>query len=131
MGFIVLKALSVVDASAIAAVLFDEPESAPVLASVGDALLAPSLLYYEVASVCTTKLLREPARARLILSRYRLLASLDIELAEPDWETLPLLARRWALSAYDAAYLQLALARKAPLVTLDARLANVYEKATA
>lgn len=123
--------VTVVDASAIAAVLFDEPESAPVVAGVGDALLAPSLLHYEIASVCTTKLLREPARARLILSRYRLLASLDIELAEPDWETLPLLARRWALSAYDAAYLQLALARKAPLVTLDARLAGAYEKATA
>ena len=123
--------VTVVDASAIAAVLFDEPESAPVVATVGDVLLAPSLLHYEMASVCTTKLQREPARARLILSRYRLFASLDIELAEPDWETLPLLARRWALSAYDAAYLQLALARKAPLVTLDARLANVYEKATA
>ena len=121
--------VTVVDASAVAAVLFDEPESAPVVASVGDTLLAPSLLRYEIASVCTTKLQREPARARLILSRYRLLASLDIELAVPDWETLPLLARQWALSAYDAAYLQLALARRAPLVTLDARLANAYEKA--
>ena len=122
--------VTVVDASAVAAVLFDEPESAPVVASVGDTLLAPTLLYYEIASVCTTKLLREPARARLILSRYRLLASLNIELAEPDWGTLPLLARQWALSAYDAAYLQLALARRAPLVTLDARLAGAYEKAT-
>lgn len=123
--------VTVVDASAIAAVLFDEPESAPVVASVGDTLLAPTLLHYEIASVCTTKLQREPARAKLILSRYRLLESLDIELAEPDWDTLPLLARQWALSAYDAAYLQLALARRAPLVTLDARLANAYEKATA
>ena len=123
--------VTVVDASAVAAVLFDEPESAPVVASVGDTLLAPSLLRYEIASVCATKLQREPARAKLILSRYRLLASLDIELAVPDWETLPLLARRWALSAYDTAYLQLALARRAPLVTLDARLANVYEKAVA
>lgn len=123
--------VTVVDASAVAAVLFDEPEGAPVVASVGDTLVAPGLLHYEIASICTTKLLRHPGRASLILSRYRLLASLDIELTEPDWETLPLLARQWALSAYDAAYLQLALARKAPLVTLDARLANVYEKATA
>lgn len=123
--------VSVVDASAVAAVLFDEPEGAPVVAGAGDALLAPSLLHYEIAGVCTTKLLREPARARLILSRYRLLASLDIELAEPDWEALPLLARQWVLSAYDAAYLQLALTRRAPLVTLDARLAKAYEKAAA
>jgi len=120
--------VTVVDASAVAAVLFDEPEGAPVVASIGGTLLAPTLLRYEIASVCTTKLQREPAHAKLIVSRYRLLANLDIELTEPDWETLPLLARQWALSVYDAAYLQLALKRKAPLVTLDARLAGVYDR---
>ena len=120
--------VTVVDASAIAAVVFDEPEGAPVIASIGDALIAPALLRYELASVCATKLQRAPGRAQLILSRYRLLAQLDIEFAEPDWDTLPLLARQWAISAYDAAYLQLALARKAPLVTLDARLAKAYDQ---
>jgi predicted nucleic acid-binding protein len=123
--------VTVVDASAVAAVLFDEPEGAPVVASIGGALLAPTLLRYEIASVCATKLQREPAHAELIVSRYRLLANLDIELTEPDWETLPLLARQWALSAYDAAYLQLALKREAPLVTLDARLAGVYDRVAA
>lgn len=123
--------VTVVDASAVAAVLFDEPEGAPVVASISGMLLAPTLLRYEIASVCATKLQREPAHAKLIAARYRLLANLAIELAEPDWETLPLLARQWALSAYDAAYLQLALKRKAPLVTLDARLAGVYDRITA
>lgn len=121
--------VTVVDASAVAAVLFDEPEGAPVIASVSDALIAPGLLRYELASVCATKLQREPGRAQLILSRYRLLAELDVEYIEPDWDQLPLLARKWAISAYDAAYLQLALTRKAPLVTLDARLARAYDQA--
>lgn len=121
--------VTVVDASAIAAVVFDEPEGAPVIASAGNALIAPNLLRYELASVCATKLQREPRSAQIILSRYRLLAKLDIEFAEPDWDTLPLLARQWAISVYDAAYLQLALARKAPLVTLDARLAKAYDQA--
>lgn len=121
--------VTVVDASAIAAVVFDEPEGAPVIASVGNALIAPNLLRYELASVCATKLQREPGSAQIILSRYRLLAKLDIEFAEPDWDTLQLLARQWAISVYDAAYLQLALARKAPLVTLDARLAKAYDQA--
>ena len=123
--------VTVVDASAIAAVVFDEPEGAPVIATIGDALIAPGLLRYELASVCATKLQREPGSAQLILSRYRLLAKLDIEFAEPDWDALPLLARQWAISAYDAAYLQLALAYKAPLVTLDARLAKAYDQASA
>ena len=60
--------VTVVDASAIAAVVFEEPEGAPVIASIGDALIAPSLLRYELASVCATKLQREPRSAQLILS---------------------------------------------------------------
>jgi predicted nucleic acid-binding protein len=123
--------VTVVDASAVAAVLFDEPEAAPVIAGVSGALLAPGLLRYELASVCASKLRNEPKRAALTLQRYRLLPGLDIEYVEPDWEALPLLARQWDLSAYDAAYLQLALKRKAPLITLDARLASAFDKAAA
>jgi len=121
--------VTVVDASAVAAVVFDEPESAPVLASITGALIAPTLLPYEMASVCATKLGRYPREANTIVSRYRLFAELDIELLEPDWPMLPMLAHEWALSAYDAAYLQIALARDASLVTLDARLAAAYESA--
>lgn len=121
----------VVDASAIAAVLFDEPEAAPIVASVAGKLIAPTLLRYELASVCTTKQIRYPARAADIHARYRLLDKLAIDYLEPDWSSLPALARRWALSAYDAAYLQLALANGAALVTLDARLAAAWDNATA
>jgi predicted nucleic acid-binding protein len=120
---------TVVDASAVAAVLFDEPEAAPILHSIGDGLIAPSLLRHEVASVCTTKLVRYPARGEEIRARYRLLDELAIRYVEPAWDELPVLARRWALSAYDAAYLQLALAENAPLVTLDARLAAASDDA--
>jgi predicted nucleic acid-binding protein len=122
--------VTVVDASAVAAVLFDEPEAAPVVAGIAGLLLAPSLLRYEMASVCAVKLRREPKTARVTLMRYRLLSGLDIEYVDPEWESLPLLARQWDISAYDAAYLQLALQRGAPLVTLDARLAAAYDKAS-
>jgi predicted nucleic acid-binding protein len=119
---------TVVDASALAAVLFDEPEAEPVLASISGTLIAPRLLPYELASVCTTKLLRRPADAHIIHARYALFAELDIELAEPDWATLAELAIQCALSAYDAAYLQLALRERVPLITLDSRLAAAYDK---
>jgi predicted nucleic acid-binding protein len=120
---------TVVDASAVAAVLFDEPEAAPVLESVNGTLIAPGLIRYEIASVCTTKLIRHPERASDIRARYRLFGKLALDLFEPGWDDLPALARRWALSAYDAAYLQLAFARHAPLVTLDVRLAAAYDNA--
>ena len=102
----------VVDASAVAAVLFNEPEGEPVL-----------------ASVCAAKLSRKPGEATTTLSRYRLFLDLEIELIEPDWTSLPSLARAWSIPLYDAAYLQLALARKVNLVTLDARLAAAYDEA--
>lgn len=86
--------------------------------------------WYELASVATTKLIRHPQRADEINLRYRLLDRLAIEYVKPDLPALPSLARRWALSAYDAAYLQLALARNAALVTLDARLAAAWDDAT-
>lgn len=121
--------VTIIDASAVAAVLFDEPEAAPVIASASGELAAPGLLRYEMSSICATKLQRDPRAAKLILQRYRLFAGLHIELVEPDWDALPLLARQWELSAYDAAYLQIALMRKAPLVTLDARLAGAYDRA--
>ena len=54
---------TVVDASALAAVLFDEPEAEPIVASVSGMLIAPTLLRYEMASVCTVKQLRHPDRA--------------------------------------------------------------------
>ena len=121
----------VVDASAVAAVLFDEPEAEPVIASIADLLTAPNLLLYELANICAAKIARRPADAHAVLARYALFAQLDIELVEPDWAGLPTLALDWTVSAYDAAYLQLALARGAPLVTLDAHLAAVYDKASA
>lgn len=123
--------ITVVDASALAAVLFGEPEAEPIRASVTGALIAPNLIRYELASVCTTKCLRYPARRDEFESRYRLFDVLAVTLYEPDWDVLPGFARRWALSVCDAAYLQLTLARKASLVTLDARLAAAWDNALA
>lgn len=118
---------AVIDASALAAIVFDEPEAAPVVASIPGPLLAPTLIRYELASVCATKILRHPSHAQSIAARYRLASRLALELVEPEFDRLPELAHRWHLSAYDAAYLQLALAREAALVTLDARVAAAWE----
>ena len=120
--------VTVVDASAVAAVVFEEPEAAPLVAAVRGKLLAPSLIRYELANLCLTKLRQASADAAVTLKRYRLLRDLDLRTTEPDWHALPELAGRWGLSAYDAAYLDVALRERLPLVTLDARLARVYQR---
>ena len=59
----------------------------------------------------------------------RLLVSLPIELADPvrDLSDVMQLTLHFNLSAYDAAYLQLAISADAPLVTLDGSLVAADE----
>ncbi len=53
----------VVDASAIAAVLFGEPEAPKIAERLGDsALVAPTLFSYEIANICWKKLRRHPEK---------------------------------------------------------------------
>jgi predicted nucleic acid-binding protein len=58
-------------------------------------------------------------RQRLAGSRHALPISLDDETATQAWTTTVGLAERFALSAYDAAYLELAQRHRLPLATLD------------
>jgi predicted nucleic acid-binding protein len=122
---------TVIDASALAAVLYDEPEAPAVLAGCEAELIAPGLLPYEMASLCRTKMLRRPEEAQRLLDCHRSLSQVGVRLMEPDWDGLPQLAQRWALSVYDAAYLQIALREGAALVTLDARFAAAADAAAA
>ena len=55
--------MRVVDASAIATLLFDEVQAPEVAAlMLGQQLVAPSLLGFELANVCLMKCRREPAQ---------------------------------------------------------------------
>ena len=118
----------VIDASALVEVLLNTPASAKVterLFGRNDTLHAPHLLDLEVAQV---------------LRRYALSGEMSDERSEQaleDLADLPLnryphdifLRRIWSLrrnlTAYDAAYLALAEALDAPLITRDAALAKV------
>ena len=118
----------VVDASAVAALLFDEPAREQVVARLrGASLHAPSLIGFEVANACLKKM---RARARERQALFDAFAFFD-ELAISQ-ETVALgeaivLAERTKLSLYDASYLWLARALAAELVTLDDRLARAEE----
>ena len=116
----------VVDASALAAVVFGEPGADEVARRLDSAaVFAPDLLAFELASVARKKLRQHPARAEEILRA--LWAALDprrgIEWRAVDHGDVVLLALRTGLTPYDASYLWLAGYLEADLVTLDQRLA--------
>lgn len=115
---------AVVDCSVVAAVLWAEPSAAAAQDRLAThALHAPSLLSCELANVARNK-----ARAGVPDAVAREgLAAFDeqrITLHEMDPDHLLSTATRHGLTAYDAAYLVLAAALRAPLLTFDKRLAE-------
>ena len=116
-------AVKVVDASALAALLFDEPEAGAVADQLEDGnLVAPALLGVEIASVCLKKLRSSPQQREALLAAFALYARMPIEVVEVDHADTLRLAEAFGLSSYDAAYLWLAQKLAAELVTLDRRL---------
>jgi predicted nucleic acid-binding protein len=122
-------AAKVVDASALAALIFAEPEAGLIEARLrGHELAAPTLLPFEISSVCLKKLRAHPDRRSEILSRFRLLDSMPIELLPVDPYAIVEVSELLRLSAYDASYLLLARHLDAELVTLDAQLAQAVRR---
>jgi predicted nucleic acid-binding protein len=94
--------------------------------------IAPALWWFEIRNA----LLMNERRARLDPSQIAAilahLARLPIALdREPAGDAVLALARAHRLTFYDAAYLELALRRDAPLATLDQRLGAAARAATA
>jgi len=118
----------VVDASAIAAIMFGEPEGPELTAHLQDeTLLAPALLDYELVAVALRKARKRPEAALFLLASLDVALRLPItRVAVPGAEAFAL-ATRHGLSGYDASYLWLAESRDLELVTLDRKLAKCRE----
>ena len=116
----------VVDASALAALVFNEPGAEDIARRLEGALVhAPTLLQYELANVAWKKATRRPSDAPALL---RAVGDALDEDAGINWCDVPaadavLAALGTGLTAYDAAYVWLAGFLGAELVTLDRRVA--------
>lgn len=117
----------VVDASSLAAILFDEP-AGPVTAErlAGCNLIAPSLLPYELANIARRKSLAEPDRATEIAAQIRGYNGFAIQERRCSQSAVMALALEIGLSAYDASYLLLATQLGAELITLDWELERAW-----
>ncbi len=123
-------AIKVVDASALAALLFGEPEADIIAVRLeGAQLVAPALLGFELANVCLIKSRRHPEQRDALLAAFGMRGRLQVAAATVDHGGVLELANATGLTAYDACYLWLARQLDAELVTLDRQLANA-EKAS-
>ena len=111
----------VVDCSVLAALLFNEPQRGEAAeAMTGKALYAPGLIDHEVISVALKKL--AGGLDELVGEAIRDLEQIRLTRCATDQSAQLALAANEGLSAYDAAYLQLAVELKAPLATFDQKL---------
>lgn len=116
-------AVKIVDASALAAVLFGEPEAETMVDRLqGYALVVPLLLSFELASICLKKVKRYPAKRTLLLEALELFGQMDIAQIKVNVCEVVTLAEQKRLSTYDASYVWLAQQFGAELVTLDKTL---------
>jgi predicted nucleic acid-binding protein len=118
----------VADCSVLAALLFAEPSQRQAIELlVGRAVHAPTLLPYELANVAAKKLRAGATRAEVdgALGGF---AEQRIELHAAPADALCALTAKYALSAYDAAYLYVAAELQATLATFDRQLAEAAQR---
>jgi predicted nucleic acid-binding protein len=75
--------VKVVDASAIGALLFGEPEGEAIVAELtGHTLVGPALLGIEIANICLKKMRRYPEQRQALRAASDLFAAMEIDMME-------------------------------------------------
>lgn len=121
--------IKVVDASALVAVVFDEPAGDQVADLIRDCeLVAPSLLRFEMANVCWAKIRRNPDQRDALVAAFHM-PGIVVETLDVDHQAVLQLALQTGLTTYDASYLWLARNLVIELVTLDRQLGAAVETA--
>jgi predicted nucleic acid-binding protein len=117
----------VVDASALGALVFGEPSGEKVAELLsGGRIIAPSLVWFEVASVCLKKIRAHPNKKALIIEAFNNARRLDIEIVQVDHLEAIELALDMGITTYDASYLWLAREVRADLITLDETMRKAF-----
>ncbi len=115
--------VKVVDASALGALVFGEPEAETVAKQLSrSTLVAPQLLWFELASIAFKKTVKHAGLEGQIREAFRMASRLAIEILSVDHLEVIDLAAQARLTTYDASYLWLARKTGGQLVTLDKRL---------
>ena len=102
----IVTEVKVVDASALAALLFAEPEAEAVADQLGTAAWWHAPFGFDMAHACLIKTRRHPEQRPALTAAFALRHQFSIE--EVVHDAVPALAERTRLTAYDASYLWLA-----------------------
>ena len=115
----------VIDTSALLAVIVGEPERGEVVRlTLGHELLAPGSIRWEVGNAFVSMMRQKRIGLGAALEGLRIFESIPIRLLEADLGHALALAERVGVYAYDAYILDCALRYRAPVLTLDRKMAR-------
>ena len=113
----------VIDASALAAVLFGEAEGPLIIERIkGHQLFAPAILGFELHNICASTRRKSPALLDDLLRALDDLERMRVRECAVVHREVLMMANDHRLTHYDASYLWLSKQRSMPLVTLDKEL---------
>ncbi len=119
----------VIDASALLAVLLNEPERVQLVeATKGYYLVAPTSLVYELGNALSALMRRKSLTIAESISVYHAFARISIRLIEPDMQAAIVVSGEESIYAYDAYFIVCAERLGIPLLTLDRKLIEIARK---
>ena len=118
------------DTSVLVAVLLGEPSRDQLVARTrGAQLLAPGSVHWEIGNAFSSLLKRRRLRLAEVQAALQSYAQIPLRLVEVELASALEVADRFGLYAYDACLVTCARRQRAPLMTLDARLARSAQEA--
>ena len=119
----------VTDASALLAVVLNEPERDSIIeATQGASLISPHALPFEIGNALIAMRKRRRIEEEVILPAWRAAQQIPVRLVSVEIADALSLALAHGIYAYDAYYLQCALSNRKPLVSLDGKMREVAEE---
>jgi predicted nucleic acid-binding protein len=118
----------VTDASALLAVVFDEPERAAIVdATQGATLISPLALPWEIGNALIAMRKKRTIEEKEVLPAWQASQLIPVQLVPVEIDKALALALAYGIYAYDAYYLQCSLSQRRPLLTLDRKMREVAQ----
>jgi len=118
----------VADTNILLAVALGEPEREGLIrAVVGHELIAPEVLPFEIGNAFTAMVRKRTLRPEDVVATWEIISAIPIELQRVDMRAALALAVEHGIYAYDAYYLECAVKRGSPLLTLDKGMQRIAQ----
>lgn len=119
----------IVDTNIFLAVALNEPEKADIIkASSGHNAVSPEIVVYEIGNALFAMVKRHRLTENEALAALNITSKIPIKLINCDVQKSLKLAIRFNIYTYDAYFLQCAISKNSPLLTLDKKMKMVAKE---